>query len=222
MLVWVLLGTSFALGVLAQRRVWETFGRYQAVADRSGLTGACVARLLLDAHGLDTVRIEPVPGVLADHYDPETRTLRLSADVGPSRSVAAIGIAAHEVAHAYQAADGSRAYLLRRRIGAPLARLAPFAGILVFSGFWFGSPLLVALGCAYMAGLVVFSVVTLPVELEASRDAVTLLQRTGIARADELSEIREVLNAAALTYIAGIAQQLGAFVAILILAAALF
>ena len=222
MLVWVLLGTSFTLGVLAQRRVWETFGRYRAVEDRSGLTGAGVARLLLDAHGLDTVRIELVPGMLTDHYDPDMRTLRLSADVGPSRSVAAIGIAAHEVAHAYQAADGSRAYLLRRRIGAPLARLAPYSGILAFSGFWFGSPPLVALSCAYMAALVVFSVATLPVELEASRRAVSLLARTGIARADALGEIREVLHAAALTYIAGIAQQLGVFVAIVILAATLF
>jgi Zn-dependent membrane protease YugP len=192
------------------------------VEDRSGLTGAAVARILLDAHGLDTIRIEFVPGMLTDHYDPDMRTLRLSADVGPSRSVAAIGIAAHEVAHAYQAVDGSRVYLLRRRMGTPLARLAPFSGVVVLGGFWFGSPELVVLGCAYMAALVVFSVVTLPVELEASRHAVSLLEHTGIARADELREIREVLRAASLTYVAGIAQQLGAFVAILILAAALF
>jgi Zn-dependent membrane protease YugP len=222
MLVWVLLGTSLAIGVLAQRRVWETFGRYHAVPDRSGLTGACVARLLLDAHGLDTVRIEPVPGMLTDHYDPEARTLRLSDEVGRSRSVAAIGIAAHEVAHAYQAAEGSRLYLLRRRMGGPLARLAPYSGMFVLGGFWAGSPSLVALGCAYMAALVAFAAVTLPVELDASRRAVFLLERTGIARADEPGEIREVLRAAALTYVAGIAQQLGAFVAILILAAALF
>jgi uncharacterized protein len=174
------------------------------------------------AHGLETVRIEAVPGGLTDHYDPEAHTLRLSGDVGPSRSVAAIGIAAHEVAHAYQDADGSRAYRLRRRIGEPLARLAPYSALLVLGGFWSGSPSLVALACVYMAGLVVFSVVTLPVELEASRRALALLERTGIARADELSEIREVLSAAALTYIAGIAQQLGVFVAMLLLAAALF
>jgi Zn-dependent membrane protease YugP len=221
-LIWLLVLVPVALGVLAQRRVGATFVRYGTVADRSGLTGGDVARMLLDAHGLETVRIEAVPGVLSDHYDPKARTLRLSADVAARRSVAAIGIAAHEVAHAYQDADGSRGYRLRKRVGEPLARLAPYTWFMIFGGFWLANPALVILACAYMAGLVVFSVVTLPVELQASQRALDLLQRTGIARADELDEIREVLRAAGLTYIAGIAQQLGLFLAMLLAAAALF
>ena len=221
MLIWLLILVPLALGVLAQRRVAQTFRRYRAVPDRSGLTGAELARLLLDAHGLRFVRIEAAPGILSDHYDPNAGTLHLSAPVAFERSVAALGIAAHEVAHAYQDAEGSRAYRARKRVGEPLARIAPVSGPLLFGGLLFGSVPLILLSCVYMAGLVVFSVVTLPVELQASRRALALLELTGIARGEELREIREVLRAAALTYTAGIAQQLGIFLAVLLTAAAL-
>jgi uncharacterized protein len=222
MLIWILVLVPLALGLLAQHRVRATFRRYDAVPDRSGLSGAEVARMLLDAHGLGRVRIEATPGTLSDHYDPQAGTLRLSPAVGLRHSVAAIGIAAHEVAHAYQDADGSRAYRARKRVGEPLARLAPYAWVTVFGGLWLGSAPLVVLACAYMAGLVVFSAVTLPVELQASRNAVALLQRTRVAGSDELRDIRAVLRAAALTYVAGIGQQLGVFVAMVLVAAALF
>jgi Zn-dependent membrane protease YugP len=222
MLVWLLVLVPLALGTLAQRRVRQTFRRYRAVPDRSGLAGAEVARLLLDAHGLVTIRVEAAPGMLTDHYDAEAGTLRLSAAVGAGRSVAAVGVAAHEVAHAYQDAEGSRAYRLRKRVGEPLARLAPYTWLMIFGGFYLGSPPLVAFACLYMAGLVAFSAITLPVELGASRRALLLLQRTGLARAGELDEIRDVLRAAGLTYVAGIAQQLGLFLAMLLIAATVF
>jgi uncharacterized protein len=221
-LIWLLVLVPLALGVLAQRRVSATFRRYDGIANRSGLTGAEVARRLLADHGLERVRVEAAPGHLSDHFDPHAGALRLSAAVGLGQSVAAIGIAAHEVAHAYQDADGSRAYRVRKRVGEPLARVAPYTWILVFGGFWLDSPPLIALACAYMAGLVVFSLVTLPVELGASRTAVALLGRSGIADTVEQREIREVLRAAALTYVAGIALQLGAFLATLLVAAAVF
>ena len=203
MFIWLLILVPLAFGLYAQRMVSRTFRRYAAMPDRSGLTGAQVARLLLDAHGLRRVRIEAAPGVLSDHYDP------------------AIGIAAHEVAHAYQDAEGSRACRARKRVGEPLARIAPVGAPLLFGGLLFGSLPLILLASVYMAGLVLFSIVTLPVELQASRRAVSLLQQTGIARADELREIRAVLRAAACTYAAGIAQQLGIFLAVLLTAAAL-
>jgi Zn-dependent membrane protease YugP len=220
-LIWLLVLIPLALGLLAQRQVSQTFRRYRAVPDRSGLTGAEVARRLLDAHGLRAVRIEAAPGILSDHYDPGAGTLRLSAPVAFERSVAAIGIAAHEVAHAYQDADGSRAYRARKRVGEPLARVAPYGAPLLFAGLLLGSVPLILLASVYMAGLVLFSVVTFPVELQASHRAVALLQATGLARADELGEIREVLRAAACTYAAGIAQQLGVFLFVLLTAAAL-
>jgi Zn-dependent membrane protease YugP len=221
MFIWLLILVPLAFGLYAQRMVSRTFRRYAAMPDRSGLTGAEVARLLLDAHGLRRLRIEAAPGVLSDHYDPGAGTLRLSAPVAHERSVAAIGIAAHEVAHAYQDAEGSRAYRARKRVGEPLARIAPVGAPLLFGGLLFGSLPLILLASVYMAGLVLFSIITLPVELQASRRAVSLLQQTGIARADELHEIREVLRAAACTYAAGIAQQLGIFLAVLLTAAAL-
>lgn len=222
MLIWLVLLVPIALAILAQRRVAATFRRYRAVPNHLSLTGAQVARTLLDAHGLASVRVELAPGTLSDHYDPQAHALRLSPPVADETSVAAIGIAAHEVAHAYQDAEGSRAYRARKRVGEPLGRLAPWSGLLLFGGFVLGSLPLLLLACLYMGGLVVFSIVTLPVELGASRRAVSLLARTHIASADELAEIREVLRAAAFTYAAGIAQQLGVFLALLLIAGAAF
>jgi Zn-dependent membrane protease YugP len=220
MLIWLLVLVPLALGVIAQRRVAATFRHYRAVPNHGGVTGAEVAGALLRAHGLGDIRVELAPGTLSEHYDPQARALRLSPPVATETSVAAIGIAAHEVAHAYQDAEGSRAYRARKRVGEPLQRLAPFSGFLLFGGFLFGSLPLMLLACLYMGGLVIFSIVTLPVELGASRRAVSLLQLTRIANAEELPEIRQVLTAAALTYAAGIAQQLGLFLALLIAAAA--
>jgi Zn-dependent membrane protease YugP len=221
-LPWLLILAPIALALWAQRRVAGTFARYRAVPDASGRTGAQVARQLLDAHGLGGVGIEVIPGELADHYDGGERVLRLSQDVADGASVAAIGIAAHEVAHAYQDAEGSRAYRVRKRIGEPLARLAPVSGLVLFGGFGLGSLPLLLLSCLYMGGLVSFSVATLPVELGASRRALALLRATGIAPPDEATEIGEVLRAAGLTYVAAVAQQLGVFLIALVLAAAAF
>ena len=220
MLLWIVVLVPLVLGLLAQRRVRATFDRYRRVRSRSGLTGAQVARALLDAHGLERVRVELIPSTLSDHYDPEAHVLRLSHGVGDEASVAAIGIATHEVAHAYQDAEGSRAYRARKRVGEPLSRVAPFSGLILIGGFLYQSVPLMALAVLYMAGLVVFSIVTLPVELGASRRAVTLLESTRLATGEELPEIRSVLRAAAFTYAAGIAVQLGVFLALLLVAVA--
>jgi Zn-dependent membrane protease YugP len=222
MLIWLLVLAPLLLGVLAQRRVAATFRRYRAVPNGGGFTGAQVAGALLAAHGLGAIRVERAPRTLGDHYDPQAHALRLSPAVADEASVAAIGVAAHEVAHAYQDAEGSRAYRARKRVGEPLSRLAPWSGFFLFGGFLLGSLPLLVLACIYMGGLVIFSIVTLPVELGASRRAVDLLQRAGIATGEELPEIRRVLTAAALTYAAGIAQQLGLFLALLLAATAAF
>jgi Zn-dependent membrane protease YugP len=219
-LIWLLVLVPLALGLLAQRRVAATFRRYRAVPNHGGVTGTDVAGAMLRAHGLGDIRVELAPGTLGDHYDPEARALRLSPPVATETSVAAIGIAAHEVAHAYQDAEGSRAYRARKRVGEPLQRFAPWSGFLLVGGFFFGSVPLMVLACLYMGGLVIFSIVTLPVELGASRRAVSLLQSTGIANTEELPEIRQVLTAAAFTYAAGIAQQLGIFLALLLVTTA--
>jgi Zn-dependent membrane protease YugP len=220
-LIWALVLVPLTAGLLAQRRVRDTFRRYAAVANMRHVSGAEVARALLDAHRLGGVRVELAPGALTDHYDPVGHALRLSHDVGEGRSVAALGIATHEVAHAYQDAEGNRVYRLRKRIAEPLSRVAPFSGPILFGGILLGNKPLIVLSCVYMAGLVAFSLVTLPVELGASRRALELLRGTQLADEQELPEIRSVLRAAACTYAAGVAQQLGFFGALLLIALAM-
>ena len=149
--------------------------RYRRVPNRARISGAEVATTLLGAHGLQRVRVEQTPGALSDHYDGNAGALRLSEPVATERSVAAMGIAAHEVSHAYQDADGNRAYRIRKAVAEPLAKFAPFSALFFIGGFWFGIPILAVLSLIYVAGLVVFALATLPVELGASRRALELL-----------------------------------------------
>ena len=219
-LFWLLLLVPLLAGILVQRRVRSVFTRYRGVANRAGVTGAQLARTLLDAHGLAQVRLELTPGFLSDHYDGSAQKLRLSETVAHERSVAAVGIAAHEVAHAYQDAEGSRVYRARVSVGQPLAKLAPWSGFFFIGGFWFGIPILMVLSLAYVAGMVIFALATLPVEFGASRRALTLLRGTGFTDAEETSEVERVLNAAALTYVVGLLQQLGLLFALVLVAEA--
>jgi uncharacterized protein len=219
-LLWLLLLVPLIAGLLVQRRLHAVFARYRAVANRAGLTGAQLARTLLDAHGLGRVRIELAPGFLTDHYDGAAGRLRLSEAVAGERSVAALGIAAHEVSHAYQDAEGSRVYRARRAVGEPLARLAPWSGFFFIGGFWLDVPVLMALSIAYVAGMVLFALATLPVEFGASRRALVLLRGTRLTDAEETEEVGRVLRAAALTYVVGLLQQLGLLFALVLIAEA--
>ena len=219
-LLWLLLLAPFLTGIFVQRRVRSVFARYRTVANRAGVTGAQLARALLDAHGLGRVRLELTPGFLTDHYDGAAQRLRMSEVVAGERSVAALGIAAHEVSHAYQDAEGSWAYRSRRAVGEPLAKLAPWSGFLFIGGFWLGIPILMVLSIAYVVGMVIFALVTLPVELSASHRALSLLRGTGFTDVEETGEIQRVLRAAALTYVAGLLQQLGLLSALVLVAEA--
>lgn len=217
-LLWILLLAPLVAGILAEQRTRAVFERYRAVQNQLGVTGAQLARALLDAHGLNGVRLELAPGALTDHYDGAARALRLSAAVARSSSVAALGIAAHEVSHAVQDAEGSRSYRVRRAVGEPLAKLAPWTGVFFIGGFWFGVPLLMALTIVLAAGLVLFALVTLPVEIGASRRAVELLRAARLVDARELAGVRRVLSVAALTYVVGLVRQLGFLLALILLA----
>lgn len=215
-LLWLLLLVPLLLSALARQRVMEQFDRYRRVANRMGVTGAEAARALLDAYGLRRVRIEPAPGALTDHYDGQARVLRLSAPVAMERSVAALGIAVHEVAHAFQDAEGSLAYRLRQAVGGPLAAMAPWSGFILIGGLWFGIPPMIFLSIAYVAGLVLFALATLPVELGASVRALRMLQASGLTDAAETGAVRRVLGAAALTYLTGLLRQIGFFCALVL------
>ncbi|WP_028067522.1 zinc metallopeptidase [Solirubrobacter soli] len=219
--LWLLLLIPLAGGLFAQRRVQEVFMRYRRVPNRARVSGSEVATRLLGEHGLQRVRVEETPGALSDHYDGSAGALRLSEPVATERSVAAMGIAAHEVSHAYQDADGNRAYRIRKAVAEPLARFAPFSALFFIGGFWFGVPVLMALSLLYVFGLVVFALATLPVELGASRKALDLLAASHLADAEEVSEVRSVLRAAAFTYVAGLTRQLGFFAALILVAEAM-
>jgi uncharacterized protein len=196
---------ALALGIYAQVKVKSSFNRYSQVPSARGLTGAQGARLVLDSAGLSSVGIEIAGGRLSDHYDPRTRTLTLSPDVGQSNSLAALGVAAHEAGHAMQHAEGYAAFRLRSAL-VPVANIGSNLGIVLFIvGAAISasqSSLLMNVGILLYSAAVLFTVVTLPVEFNASRRAMTQLQNRSILVGDELTGARKVLSAAALTYVA--------------------
>jgi Zn-dependent membrane protease YugP len=209
---WLVFGVGLVLSLWASSRVKGTFARYQQVRSRAGVTGAQVARAILQANHITDVTVEPVPGALTDHYDPSSKTLRLSEPVYHSDSVAALGVAAHEVGHAIQHAS-RYAPLQFRSAWVPVAGFGSgIGGLLMMIGlvmaFAGGSTTLAWIGLALFGTTTVFTLVTLPVEFDASRRALVTLQQSGVLVADELDGARKVLDAAALTYVAAAAVSL--------------
>jgi Zn-dependent membrane protease YugP len=204
----VMIGPMMLFALWAQARTQSTFGKYSKVAARVGLSGAQVARRLLDSDRLNDVPVEPVPSQLTDHYDPRDRTLRLSQPVHDSPSVAAIGVAAHEMGHALQHAQAYKPLMFRQAFY-PVASFASRSWIWLFFGALFLPALsqqLIWGAVACLAAYALFAIVTLPVEFDASRRALVLLESSHILTAEELEGSRKVLNAAALTYVASAAQ----------------
>lgn len=202
------IGPALLLAFYAQMKVRSAYNRWLKVANTRGLSGQEAAQTLLRANQLEyDVKLEGTPGQLSDHYDPRTKTLRLSEGVANSRSVAALAIVAHEVGHAVQDAV-AYAPLKFRSIIVPGVKIGSgFGPILFFVGFLLRSPELAWIGVILFAGTALFSFVTLPVELNASARAITMLNDSGlITSAEEERGARSVLNAAALTYIAALAQ----------------
>lgn len=187
----------------AQSRVRGTFTKYSQIRNQRGMTGAQVARTILDANGLYDVPVEMVQGELSDHYDPRTRTLRLSPQVYGTQSVAALGIAAHEAGHALQHKEGYVPLQVRSAL-VPAASIGSNLGwIMILAGVVIGLTQLAWLGVAFFAAGTLFALVTLPVEFNASNRALQMLTTMGIVDRTEYDQNKQVLNAAALTYIAG-------------------
>ena len=196
-------------GLWAQMKVKRTFNKYSQVAPRNGMNGAEAAAAVLRTSGLPNLQIRPVAGRLTDHYDPRSRTLNLSADVGQASSLAALGVAAHEAGHAIQ---DSRRYLPMRirQTLVPAATIGQSLWFLpVVLGLILGLTGLVTIGLVLFAVIVLFQLVTLPVEFDASKRALVALEGQGLLAADEVPGARAVLNAAALTYVAGFVAALG-------------
>ncbi|MCE5267404.1 MAG: zinc metallopeptidase [Planctomycetaceae bacterium] len=193
------------LGLWAQLRIHTAYAQAQQLA--APLSGAAAARHILDSAGLMNVAIEQVPGQLSDHYDPRDKVLRLSQDVYANRTLAAVGIAAHEAGHALQDAL-AYAPLTIRNAAVPVAGIGSNAGVIliVVGAVLHMNPVLIWLGIALFSAFVAFQVVNLPVEFNASARAKAQLVSLGIVSPDELHYVSKVLNAAALTYVAATLQ----------------
>lgn len=192
----------------ASAKVRSTFRKYQNVPVLSGLTGAQAARQILDRNGLHAVRVERVGGNLTDHYDPKTNVVRLSDATYNSASVGAVGVAAHECGHAVQHATGYGPIKLRNAI-VPVCNIGSRLSIpLIFVGFFINMLGLVYVGIALFALAVLFQLVTLPVEFNASSRALATLNDTAMMTPEEVGGARQVLSAAALTYVAALLQSL--------------
>lgn len=213
----VLILPAFALALWAQFRVKSTFAKYSEIPSRRGMTGAQVANSILERNRLD-VAVEPIEGSLTDHYDPRDKTLRLSEDVYGSRSIAALGVAAHETGHAIQHAH----HYLPLQLRSNLVPVANFGSTLAMPLFLIGlffpaASFLMDIGILLFTFAVVFALVTLPVEFDASSRAIQVLSQQGYLAPDEIDSARKVLNAAAWTYVASAAMAILQLVRLLIL-----
>ena len=214
----ILVIPGLLLGLWAQMRVSSAFRKYSAVHARSGMSAEDVARSMLNQAGCGNVSIRSVSGNLTDHYDPRNNTLRLSDGVYGSSSVAAIGIAAHECGHAMQQHEGYAPLVLRSAL-VPVVNLGSNLYFPIFLlGLLFSWEPLIYVGIACFALTLVFSLVTLPVEFNASGRALRVLDQQGYLSSEELDGARAVLNAAAMTYVAAAISSLLQLVRLLIIA----
>ncbi|MBQ7097824.1 MAG: zinc metallopeptidase, partial [Clostridia bacterium] len=201
----ILVMPALLFAMYAQTKVSSTFNKYRTVGNRRGFTGADVARKILDMNGLHSVTVERVAGNLTDHYDPRTNVVRLSDATYSSTSVAAIGVAAHEVGHAIQHAEGYAPIKVRNTI-VPLVQIASYAAWpLAIIGLIMSFEKLAIAGIVMFAAVVFFQLITLPVEFNASSRALRTLGNYQILDSEELGASKKVLSAAAMTYVASAA-----------------
>ncbi len=218
--LWLLI-PGFILGIYAQIRLSSTYSRYSRIGLRSGLSGAEAAREILDNAGLSNVPVEEINGHLTDHYDPGKRALFLSAENYEGRSVAAVGVAAHEAGHALQH-QAAYAPLQLRTTLVPFTQIASMAWMglfvlgLILGGAFFAKFIWVAVGI--FAVTTFFQLVTLPVEFDASNRAKAMLLRLGLVHADESEGVSKVLGAAAMTYVAALVTSILDLVRLLMIA----
>jgi len=200
MLIPILL--AFGLSLWAQFRVKGTFNKYSQVPNMYGLTGHDAARRMLDANGLYDIPIEPVRGALTDHYDPIHKVVRLSEPVYYENSISAVSVACHEVGHAIQHKEAYPMLVLRHRMFPFVNFASGVAPFLLLAGFLFGAFNLIGIGIIFFSAAVLFQLVTLPVEFNASNRARKIMLTQGFVTNEEERGVANVLNAAALTYVA--------------------
>jgi Zn-dependent membrane protease YugP len=216
---WALILPAMAFALWAQFKVKSTYQRFSEVPSRTGMTGAQTARRILDANGLMNVQVEEVEGVLTDHYHPKDKVVRLSKPIFESNSLAALAVAAHETGHAVQDSVGYAPMSIRANL-VPVANIgSTLAFPLFLIGFFFsrGMGWMMDLGIAFFAGAVLFHIVTLPVEFNASSRAIRILSSGGYLAPDEVDGAKKVLDAAAWTYVAAASVSVMQLIRLLIL-----
>ena len=202
----VLLLPAMVFAMWAQWKVQHTYAEMSKVRAANGMTGAAMAKDIMRRNGVTDVAVEEVGGVLSDHYDPRSKTVRLSSGIARGDSVASIAVAAHEVGHVLQHAQGYVPLSIRAAV-APVAGFGSMLAFpLFFIGFLFKGAMLMDLGIIFFAGAVLFHLVTLPVEFDASKRALQQLTASGSLAPQEVSGAKAVLDAAALTYVAAAAM----------------
>ncbi|MEG0873896.1 MAG: zinc metallopeptidase [Clostridiales bacterium] len=214
----IILLPAIILSAWAQMRVSTTFNKYSGVMSRSGMTGAQVAQAILKKNNILDVRIEPVRGNLTDHYDPRDKVLRLSDSVYGKTSLAALGVAAHEVGHAIQH-DEDYSPLRVRSALVPIVQFGNYGSwIILIVGILFSSPMLVKVGIGLFVAVVAFQLITLPVEFNASSRAMVQLETGGYLTTDEIAGSKKVLSAAAMTYVAAAIMAIAQLLRLLVIA----
>ena len=206
------------ISIWAQIKVKTTFEKYSKVYTRGGMTGSIAARKILDDNGLQHVKIEQISGHLSDHYDPRANVIRLSTSVYASTSPAAIGVAAHEAGHAIQYAKNYAPIRLRAGLVKITGISSMLAIPLFFIGLLFASETLMLVGILLYATIAFFQLVTLPVEFNASSRALNVLRSSGMLNAEEIDASKEVLTAAAMTYVAALVTSLLTLLRLVVLA----
>ncbi|MBP2026632.1 Zn-dependent membrane protease YugP [Acetoanaerobium pronyense] len=214
----IILIPAIILAMYAQSKVKSTYAKYVRIPSKKGYTGADAARAILDKNGLSDVNIQHIGGVLSDHYDPRTRVLRLSDQVYRGTSIASSAIAAHEVGHAIQHAK-SYAPLIFRNAIVPVVNFASnLSWFFIMAGLIFaGMQSLLDIGIILFTGAVIFQIVTLPVEFNASSRALSELESVGVLTREEIPQSKKVLNAAALTYVAATATAVAQLIRLLLI-----
>lgn len=195
----------------AQDQVRKVYEQYGEKPNRVGLNGMEAARRLLDHYGLTHVSVQKVPGHLTDHYDPQKKVLRLSDGVAGNSSVTSLGIVAHEVGHALQDAENYPFIRAHTFVAQRVSRLAQWGSVIFVGGMLFRITPLMILSGIFLAALLIFSLINLPLERNASNRALISLEQTGLAMGEEKDDVRRVLRSAAYTYLAGLSRQAGTF-----------
>lgn len=200
----ILVIPAMILAIIAQVKVKSTYAKYAKIGNSRSITGAYAAQAVLTHYGIRDVRIEQISGKLSDHYDPKAKVIRLSSEVYSGSSIAAVGIACHEAGHAAQHAENYAPIKVRNSL-VPVCNIGSTLGIpLALIGFVLGFEPLVTIGLVLYAAISVFHLVTLPVEFNASRRAIRVIDETRLLHDDETGGAKKVLSAAAMTYVASL------------------